>query len=334
MGEIFLARGRTPSGGSGLAAVKRLLPQAAQDPAFVKMFLDEGRLVRRLRHPNVCSTWDHGRTADGQYYLAMEWIDGVSVQRLLRRAQSRAAIPLHIATRIIADVASALDYAHRLSDESGDHLGIVHRDVSPANIMVDLDGRVKLVDFGLAKARTQPGFVKGKFGYLSPEQLTGRVDYRTDVFALGLCLWELLTTNQLFEHSTAAETIAAIKAYEGPPDIRDARPDVTPEIGEILTRSLARLPSERFSSAGEMKLYLERALRKMRRPTVDARELAAFVRDLFPERAPVAVVAAPSQFEDDDELEDLNAGKRSLPLVLAGGAALLAIGLLVYFLAL
>lgn len=285
MGEIFLARGPQPGGGVGLSAVKRLLPQAAADPVFVNMFLDEGRLVKQLEHPNICRVWDLGQTED-HYYLAMEWLDGVSLQLLLRRAAGRGGIPIPIAARIAEQVASALDYAHRLNDEEGQHLGIVHRDVSPPNIIIELSGRVRLLDFGLAKARTQlaktqPGYVKGKFGYMAPEQLSGKVDYRTDVFALGLCLYEALTGRKVFSQTTAGDTITAIRGYDQAPSVRERRPDVPEALDAIVQKALAPRPSQRYSSAGEMQLYLQRAVEKSGPPATDA-DLAALVSDLFP----------------------------------------------------
>jgi len=335
MGEIFLSHGPTPRG-EGSAAVKRLLPQAKADPLFVTMFLDEGRLAKHLRHPNICQVYDVGE--DGEhYYIAMEWVDGVSLKQLQTRTAGRGGLPVAACARIIADVAAALDYAHRLRDDQDRFMGVVHRDVSPPNVMVDLRGRIKLLDFGLAKARTQlaktqPGYVKGKFGYLAPEQLTGDVDARTDVFALGLCLYESVTGTPLFDQETAAETVVNIKSFGGPPSAATLRPDVWPELDAVLQRALAPKKEQRFQSAGEMRNALEQALAasNQRWTNDDLRDL---VRELFPERRPiedsVAPPAAPPPevLDVEDLMADLDHQRRGrlVAVVIVAGVMCLAV---------
>lgn len=285
MGEIF--RALAPDGRE--VAIKRLLPGCAKDPVFIGMFLDEARLLAKLQHPNVCRVFEHGNDSD-RYYLVLEHIDGVSLGELLRRRQAGLALPL--ACRVIAEVAAALDYAHRLTDGAGVPLGVVHRDVSPGNIMIARDGTVKLVDFGLAKARTQimktqPGLVKGKFGYLAPEQIRGQVDYRTDLFALGLCFYEAVTGTQLFGQATAAQTVAAIR------DLREA-PRVAALLGapaaldEVLAEALAPAPEARFESAAAFRAALGRLVLASGHGAVSAAQLAAEVA-----RASGAAGAAP-----------------------------------------
>jgi serine/threonine-protein kinase len=314
MGEIFLSEGPTPRG-TGVAALKRLLPQAKADPLFIHMFLDEGRLAKHLSHPNVCQVYAVGE--DGEhFYIAMEWVDGVSLKQLIARGAGRGGLPVPVTARILADTASALDYAHRLRDEQGRFMGVVHRDVSPPNVMVDLRGRVKLLDFGMAKARTQlaktqPGYVKGKFGYLAPEQLTGDVDARTDVFALGLCLYEAFTGRAVFDQETAAETIANINAFRGPPKAAALNPAVFPELDAIIQRACAPDKEQRFQSAGEMRNAILAAL-DARGELPEAADIERLVRELFPERKPlVESVRPPSHpppepapLEVDDILED------------------------------
>jgi serine/threonine protein kinase len=274
MGEIFRAEedetGR-------VVAVKRLLKECARDPVFVGMFLDEARLVTGLRHPNICEVYEHGQEGP-HYYLVMEHIDGMTLHQLLVSRNMRG-LPFPLGARIVAEVASALDYAHRLPGDDDLPLGIVHRDVSPANIMIARDGRVKLVDFGLAKARTQlvktqPGLVKGKFGYLAPEQLTGQVDWRTDLFALGLCLYEAVTGKQLFGQSTAAETVTAIRGFAGPPPIEG----VPGGFDDVLRTVLSFDPTMRHESAAAFRAALGKVVVQAGYGAVSAEELAALVR--------------------------------------------------------
>lgn len=286
MGEIFLAEG--PDGRP--VAIKRLPAEGAKDPLFAGMFLDEARLVSRMRHPNVCEVHEHGMEGLN-YFLAMEHIDGKSLAELLKEHDR---LPAGLACRVIAEVAAGLDYAHRLTDEAGEPLGIVHRDVSPANIMVRADGVVKLVDFGLAKARTQlmktlPGLVKGKFGYLAPEQLGGTIDWRTDVFALGLCLYEALAGRPLFNQRTAAETVQAIRSFTGPPALTGVVPDVTHELDAVLARALAPTPSRRFESAAAVRVALAEVVRAMPPESVSPERLAALVRGAPTPREPASL---------------------------------------------
>ncbi|MFK7991137.1 MAG: serine/threonine-protein kinase [Sandaracinaceae bacterium] len=277
MGEIFLAR----DAAGEQVAIKRLLSEGAKDPVFVGMFLDEARLVERLDHPHVCRVFEHGMEGF-HYFLAMEFIDGKTLLELL---EQHGPLPVPVACRILADLASALDYAHRFEGEDGP-LGIVHRDATPANVMVDRDGKVKLLDFGLAKARTQlmrtaPGLVKGKFGYLAPEQLAGQVDWRTDVFALGLCLYEALTARALFNQKTAAETVRAIRSFSGPPALSGRVAGVTPALDGVLARALYPRASDRFESAAAFRAALAEVVREVGSPARSA-DLARLVTGELP----------------------------------------------------
>ncbi|MCB9597614.1 MAG: protein kinase [Sandaracinaceae bacterium] len=314
MGEIFLAE---EDGTGRRVSIKRLLSQCAKDPVFIGMFLDEARLAERLQHPNVCDVFEHGLEGRN-YYLVMEHIDGVSLRELLENRGFRG-IPFPLAARILAEAASGLDYAHRFADEDGKPLGIVHRDVSPANIMIARDGRVKLVDFGLAKARTQimktqPGLVKGKFGYLAPEQLLGKVDWRTDLFALGLCAYEAVSGQQLFGQHTAAETVQAIKAFSGPPPIAGA-----PEgFQRVLRKVLSVDPAARHESAAAFRADLGEVVVSAGIGAVSAGELAALVAGEDPSQPPASTT-------DLDSIAP--PPSRALPVALVIGAiALVAAG--------
>src|SRR5262245_18293462 len=197
MAEVFLARHLGMEGFERRVAIKRILPHLSEAEEFKSMFLDEARLAAQLTHPNIVHIYDFGRV-DEYYFIGMEFVDGVDLGRLIRHARNRP-VPFEFAARIFSDVCSGLHYAHNAVDGEGRPLGLVHRDVTPQNVLVTYDGVVKLVDFGIAKAawqagRTRPGVVKGKFAYMSPEQVEGRrLDGRSDVFSAGICLYELIT---------------------------------------------------------------------------------------------------------------------------------------------
>jgi len=310
MGEVFLARTREGAGAGEFVAIKRLLPQCASDPAFIGMFLDEARLTRRLVHPNICRVMEHGQS-QSHYFLAMEHIEGVSLKEILFAAQRhREHLPVSFVSWVIAQTAAGLDHAHRVADEIGVHVGVVHRDVSPANIMVSRRGEVKIVDFGLAKARTQlhktmPGLVKGKFGYMAPEQLGGEIDWRTDIFALGLCMYEALTGVQMFPQPTAALTVQAVAHYTAPPPIHALRPEVPEAFEAVLARACARGKKERFQSAAEMQMVIERILAH-HRSQVGPELAATIVERYYPLRAgPTPLPALPQRGELHD-LRDLD----------------------------
>ena len=264
MAEIFLAREEAQAGASRLLVVKRILPHVADDENFTRMFLDEARLAMQLSHPNICHIYEFGQL-EGSYFIAMEWINGVQLGKLIRRARGEGGLPPQIAVRVIARIAEALHYAHRAKDQLGRPLGIVHRDVSPHNIMVSYDGNVKLLDFGIAKAtshssKTQAGVIKGKFSYMSPQQCLGQsIDGRADVFALGVCLWETLTGKPLFHRKTEYETMRAVIEEAAPP-IQRVREGLPPRLDEIVQKALAKDDAERYESAGAFQEDLERWL--------------------------------------------------------------------------
>lgn len=281
MGSIF--RARDPEEENRLVAVKRMLPQLTLDPAFIGMFMDEARLASQLKHENVCRVFELGQE-DDSYFLAMEWVEGASLAELID--ERGADIPLAIVARILVDAAQGLAYAHALRDAHGQLLQVIHRDVSPPNIMVTMDGTAKLLDFGLAKARTQahktaPGMVKGKFAYLAPEQLRGEVDHRADIFALGLCLFETTVGRKLFNQRTAGETIHAIGRFSGVPEMHVLRPDVPHALQAVLMRACAREPADRFASARDFAVRLQQTVE----PIATRDEVAEFMKRTFPARA-------------------------------------------------
>ncbi|MFT5358094.1 MAG: serine/threonine protein kinase [Polyangiales bacterium] len=266
MAEIFLARERENIAGAGHRhlVIKRVLSHVVDDPTFQDMFFDEARLAMRLQHPAIVHIYEFGEEA-GSTFLAMEWVDGIAFGKLIRRARDVGGIPAPICVKVAATVAEALHYAHRVRGDEGQPLGIVHRDVSPQNIMISNEGNVKLLDFGIAKAtdqlsRTSDGQVKGKFAYMAPEQCVGDpVDGRADVFALGVCLFEALTGKPLYHRKTQYETMRAV--LEDPlPTLAIHRPDLPQDLDDIVQKALAKEATDRFADAGAMQLALEQWL--------------------------------------------------------------------------
>jgi serine/threonine-protein kinase len=286
MAEIFLGREPTAAGAARNVVIKRILPHVADEEKFVRMFLDEARLAIQLNHPNICHIYEFGEL-EGSYFIAMEWVDGVPLGKLIRRARTEGGVPIEIGVRIAAQVAEALHYAHRARDALGRPMNIVHRDVTPHNVMVAYDGQVKLLDFGIAKAtthstKTEAGMVKGKFSYMSPEQCLGRaVDCRSDVFALGICLWEALVGRSLFHRETEYETMNAV-INEPPAALREHRKDVPVSLDAIVHKALAKDAANRFQTAGELQTALERWFADERK-VVNAQAVAAFMEQLYKE---------------------------------------------------
>jgi serine/threonine-protein kinase len=281
MSEIFIARQRGLVALSRLVVVKRILPHLAEEPQFVEMFLEEARLASLVNHPNVVQIFDVDQY-DGQYYIAMEYIGGPSVSALVRRLRAEdRAFPYPVAAEIVAQACEGLHAAHELSDESGAPLLLVHRDVSPHNLMIAENGQVKLVDFGIAKARgsavqTRSGNIKGKYPYMSPEQCRGEpLDRRTDIFSVGVVFFELVTGRRIFQRATELHTLKAI-TEERIPLAREIRPDVPEEISEVIRHAMQRNRDQRFGTAAEMGLAVRGALSGLSVPTTPT-TVAAYV---------------------------------------------------------
>jgi serine/threonine protein kinase len=286
MAEIFVASSFGPEGFEKQVIIKRIRAGLANDPAFIKMFVSEARLVSRLNHANIVQIFDFDRHED-TFYIAMEYVRGVSLAQAHARARElQVPVPSLVAAQVAIEVARGLSFAHRLT-EHGEPLGIVHRDVTPQNILLSYEGAVKLTDFGIAKAGTRAstvGMLKGKFAYMSPEQSRGeQVDSRTDIFALGTTLWELLTGQQLFDAESDIAVLRAVqeKAVASPAEFN---PDVDAALATIVMRCLERERTERFQSAQELERALTRyVINQTERP--EEMELATWIRGLFPEEA-------------------------------------------------
>jgi serine/threonine protein kinase len=288
MAQIYLARQRGPEGFEKLLVVKRILPHLAENDEFVRMFLDEARIAARLDHPNIVQIYDLG-SQDDSFFIAMEYIHGEDLRRVWKRAErSGQLIPVPLVCRIMIEACAGLDHAHKKADGSGKPLNIVHRDISPQNILLTFEGRVKVVDFGIAKAAdqatvTRSGVLKGKYSYMSPEQAAGqKVDCRSDIFALGVVLYELLTGARLFKRTTDMATLQAVAQCDILPPSR-LNPRVPEDLDPIVMKALAREPGDRYADALQLQLALEDWLVAHQLPSSTA-HVAAFMQDLYAAR--------------------------------------------------
>jgi serine/threonine-protein kinase len=289
MAEIYLAAALGPEGFEKDVVIKRVRPGLAGDPDFVRMFIAEARVASRLNHANLVHIFDFDKHED-TYYLAMEYVRGHSLWELRRRCQERGvAIPPMVVAQIGMEVARGLAYAHRLT-ENGQSLALVHRDVTPHNVLLSFDGAVKLTDFGIAKAggrATTSGMLKGKFAYMSPEQARGdTVDARTDVFALGVTLWELLTGARLFEGDGDVAVLRAVQERLIVPPAR-LNPGVSAPLDTAVMRALERDRARRWPTAHELERALAEVVLGGARSLEDT-DVGAFLRRMFPEEAGVA----------------------------------------------
>ncbi len=265
MATVHLGLLLGPEGFSRTVAIKRLHAQFAKDPEFVAMFVDEAKLAARIRHPNVVPTVDVV-TVDGEPFLIMEYVHGESLASLIRAARDRGErIPPEVAAAIVAGALQGLQAAHDARDEKGERLDLIHRDVSPQNVLVGIDGVARVLDFGIAKAsgragNTREGEVKGKLGYMAPEQFQAGVSIASDIYGAGVCLWEALTGQRLFHGDNESSVLAKVLAgiVERP---SKRIPDLPPALDEITLRALARDPTIRFLSAREMAGALEADVR-------------------------------------------------------------------------
>jgi serine/threonine protein kinase len=284
MGTIYLAKRLGVGGFEKTFVIKCMLDSLADDQEVQAMFIDEARLAARLAHPNIAQIYDFG-VIEGTYYIAMEHIPGEDLRAIISRLRERKAkIPVPIALRIMLDLCAGLEYAHSYT-EAGKPMGIIHRDISPANIMVSYHGTVKLLDFGIAKATsrvsaTRSGGLKGKLGFLSPEQINDSpVDARADVFCLGITFYLLVANRHPWRRESEVATMHAI-VHDELPDPREFRDNIPEEVVTVMRKALARDREERYRSAAEMGSALQLALTKLA-PGVGAADVATFMVALF-----------------------------------------------------
>jgi len=286
MAEVYVARARGISGFEKLVAIKVIHPRYSEDEHFIKLLVEEAKISVLLTHVNVGQIFDLG-VVDDTYYIALEYIEGADAYRMQRKASDAGvALPIDVCTFIAAEVCHGLDYAHRKRDADGKPLGIVHRDISPQNVLVSFAGEVKIVDFGIAKAalrsgQTEAGVIKGKYYYMSPEQAWGdAMDHRSDIFSAGIVLYELLIGEMLYREDNIPMLLDRVRKAEIPPP-NARRPEVSPELSAIVMRALAKRPEDRFQSAHEMAQALMQLLYKTS-PSFTASRVAQLMSQLFP----------------------------------------------------
>jgi serine/threonine protein kinase len=285
MAEIFLARTSGPSGFEKLLVLKKILPKYANAPRMVQLFLDEAKLAASLDHPHIAQVYDIGMV-DGSYFFTMEYLHGQDVRSMLHRTwKIGERFAIEHAVQIARHVASALHFAHEKAGPDGAPLGIVHRDVSPSNVIVTYDGATKLLDFGVAKTaartvKTRTGALKGKISYMSPEQARGSaIDRRSDIFSLGIVLWEMVTTQRLYrgENDLATLQLIITQPARPPSAVRD---DIPAELERIILRALAQDPADRYQTAAELGADLDELAREQKLKQTSS-ALSASISELF-----------------------------------------------------
>lgn len=263
MAEVFKAKMFGVEGFEKIVAIKKILPEVAEDAEFIRMFIDEAKIAVQLSHPNIVQILELGKIDDA-FFIAMELVNGKDLKTIRKRLKRvELLMPVEQSAYVISQVCDGLDYAHRKTDEKMNAINIIHRDISPQNIIISYEGNVKLIDFGIAKAKskstkTQAGMLKGKFSYMSPEQVSGQpIDRRSDIFSLGVVLFEMLTGKRLFLGKNDVETLEKIrKAEVPPPSVFNS--DISPDLDKIVLKSLARDREERYQWASEFSEELKR----------------------------------------------------------------------------
>lgn len=274
MAEIYLARAKTTeAGGARLVVVKQILPELSANTKFADALVQEAKLAARLSHANVAQVFDLGREgADQRLFITMEYVEGLDLNELLRRcARAKVPLPIEFALLVVMEVLRGLDYAHRRSDDDGKPLGVVHRDVSPSNVLVSVDGEVKLCDFGIARANDSadaltPDAIQGKAGYMSPEHARGEpLDGRADVFAAGVILWELLSGRRMYKvDKEKGESLLALARRAEIPELPPRGLPFEEELHAVVMKALAVDRTQRFASAAAMLEELQRYVARAR----------------------------------------------------------------------
>jgi serine/threonine protein kinase len=284
MAEVFRAKRTGIAGFEKIVAVKRILPHLSDNEEFVSMFVDEAKMVASLTHPNIVQIFDLGKL-ETSYYIAMEYVHGRDLRSIQRRGEERGfPIPANLCAYVVSRVCAALDFAHRKKDDQGRPLRIVHRDVSPQNILISFDGEVKLTDFGIAKAATRAsttdkGALRGKLMFMSPEQAWGSpMDQRSDIFSLGVVFYEMLSGQKPFVGEQELGVLEMVRRCQLLP-LREAQPEVPDVLETIVMKALEREPDARFQTAGEMQREIDRVLLERQPP--EAADLAGYMGLLF-----------------------------------------------------
>ncbi|HVU04067.1 MAG TPA: serine/threonine-protein kinase [Polyangiaceae bacterium] len=289
MAEVYRAESAGLEGFKKIVAIKRVLPHLSEKKQFIGMFLDEARTSAHLSHSNCVQVFDIG-VGDNTYFIVMEFVDGSDLKAVIEHRRSKGQrVPLEAACWICLKICEGLAYAHEVTDVKGRKLGIVHRDMSPPNVLITRHGEVKIADFGLAKAnsqleRSEPGIIKGKFSYLSPEAAQGEsVDHRTDIFAIGIMLWEMLAGRRLFLGETDLDTVRQVQQARIPA-LAQYNPEVTPELERIVQKALAKDVNQRYASARDLGRDLNTHLYRVGKP-VSSFDVANLVTEAMVARA-------------------------------------------------
>jgi len=283
MAEVWRARAYGMAGFEKILVIKKVLDSLARDDEFIRLFIDEARIAVHLLHVNIVQVFDLGEV-DGTYYMAMEYVHGLDLARLVSRSRQMGPFPVPLALFIASEVLKALQFAHERTDEEGTHLHIVHCDISPQNILISYAGEVKITDFGISRAAFQVAslheVIRGKYAYMSPEQVDGKeLDGRSDLFSLGIVMYELLTGRRLFKAKSREETLARVRRAEVPSP-RTYRPEISEDLEGILLTALAQRRRHRFSGAAEMLEQINVLMvREGHRATNN--DLAVFMKDVI-----------------------------------------------------
>jgi len=323
MAQVFKARTTDPNGFERLVVIKRILPHISEDPEYVEMLVDEAKIAVHFTHGNIAQIYDLGKVND-DYFIVMEFVDGKTLSQINKRLkQIDRPFPLDILLYCFIETCKGLSYVHKKKAPDGSHLGVVHRDISPQNVILSYAGNIKIIDFGVAKAKakegkTESGVLKGKFAYMSPEQARGDViDHRSDIFSLGILLWELITGERLFKKKTNHETIKAIQKNKYV-SLLGKRNDIPKELDKIIKKALNKKPKDRYQDANDVAIDLEKLLFKIN-PDFKTAYASEFVFRLFgpmedekslpdqiytKEKTPVTKISALDLQKEDENEED------------------------------
>src|SRR3954453_577842 len=319
MAEVFIGKAFGVEGFEKILAIKKILPTMAEDEEFITMFIDEARISVQLNHANVVHIHELGKH-DEAFFIAMEYVSGRDLRTILERYRRRKEImPTAQAVYVGSKICEGLDYAHRKKDARGQEMHIIHRDVSPQNILCSYEGEVKIIDFGIAKAanrsqKTQAGILKGKFGYMSPEQVRGLpIDRRSDIFAVGVILYEMLTGEKLFVGESDFSTLEKVRNAEVPTP-RQFNPNIPAGLEKVLMKSLAREAEDRYQWASDLQEDLMRFL-LAGDAIYSAKHLATFMKEAFAEDMlrEAEKMERFAAIEKPDQMESSNVGATPTP---------------------